>query len=178
MLIDIVFAILLITALIKGFSKGLIVAVFSLLAFIIGLAAALKLWAVVAAYLQKDMQIIGRWLPFLSFAIVFIAVVFLIRWMAAFLKRTVSLVLLGWVDTIGGILFYALAYLMIFSIVLFYATQLQIIGSEAAIESKTYHLILPWGPRVINGIGVIFPWFSNLFSDLTLFFSGVSDRIK
>ena len=40
-MIDIAFAIILIIACIKGYQKGLIIAVFSIIAFIIGLAAAL-----------------------------------------------------------------------------------------------------------------------------------------
>ncbi len=43
MLIDIIVVILLVMAIFKGLRKGLIVAVFSFLAFLIGLAAALKL---------------------------------------------------------------------------------------------------------------------------------------
>ena len=53
MIIDIAFAIVMILAIFKGFSKGFIVGIFSLLAFIIGLAAALKLSVVVANYLRK-----------------------------------------------------------------------------------------------------------------------------
>ena len=54
MIIDIVFVIIMILAIFKGLSKGLMLGIFSLLAFIIGLAAALKLSVVVAAYLKAD----------------------------------------------------------------------------------------------------------------------------
>ena len=40
--IDIAFLIVMIIAIFKGFSKGIVLGIFSLLAFIIGLAAALK----------------------------------------------------------------------------------------------------------------------------------------
>ena len=67
-MIDIIFAILFILAIIKGLRRGFIVAVFSIIGYIIGLAAALKLSALVAVYLQKNISITGKWLPFISFA--------------------------------------------------------------------------------------------------------------
>jgi len=52
MFVDVIFVILMVMALFKGYTRGLIVAVFSFGAFLIGLAAALKLSAVVAQRLQ------------------------------------------------------------------------------------------------------------------------------
>jgi membrane protein required for colicin V production len=165
-----------IMAIIKGFSKGLIVAIFSLLAFIIGLAAALKLSAAVANYLQTNMHVESKWLPILAFAIVFIGVVLLVRWGAVIIKKTVSLMLLGWLDTLGGILLFLVLYLMIYSVILFYATQVHLVTPTMAAESKTYEFVVPWGPRVINGFGKFIPLFSNMFTDLKDFFGNISKR--
>ena len=178
MVIDIIFLILMVMAVIKGFSRGLIVAVFSLAAFIIGLAAALKLSAVMAVYLKTGLHVESKWLPILSFAIVFIGVVLLVRWGAALIKKTVSLVLLGWLDRLGGIVLYVLLYLMIYSVLLFYATQVHLVTPEAGAESSSYAFVKPWGPTVINGLGKIIPVFSNMFADLKDFFGGVSKHIK
>ena len=57
MVIDIIFVILLLLAVIKGYQRGLIVAVFSLIAFIIGLAAAMKLSTVVAGHIGGAVKI-------------------------------------------------------------------------------------------------------------------------
>lgn len=176
MIIDIVFVLLLVLAFIKGFSKGFIVAVLSFIAFVVGLAAALKLSSVVAVYLKTNMQIDHWLLPVLSFAIVFIAVVLLIRLGAAVLKKMAGLVLLGFADKLGGVVLFALSYLMIYSIVLFYAAQVHLITAKIASESVTYAVVEPWGPWVINGIGKVIPWFSNMFSDLTSFFGSLSNK--
>ena len=165
-------------AVIKGYSKGLIVALFSLLAFIAGLAAALKLSAVVGVSLQDNWNIHSKWLPVLSFFMVFAGVVLLVRLGAAFIKKTVSLVFLGWVDKLGGILLYAIIYLMIYSVILFYAYQVHIISPQVAAESSTFAFIYPFGPTVINGLGQVVPIFKNLFSDLSVFFDSLSTHIK
>lgn len=178
MLIDIVVLLILALALFKGMSQGLIVALFSLASFIIGLAAALKLSAVVADYLRTKTEMDGYWLPILSFIIVFTAVVLIVRWAAAILKKAVRLAFLGWADSIGGFLLYAIMYLMVFSVIIFFATQIHFISLETQQTSKTYEYIEPFGPKVLNGLGKGIPIFKNLFSDLQNFFKGVSDKTK
>ena len=79
MFIDFIVVVLLIIAIFKGLSKGLIVGIFSFLAIIIGLAAALKLSALAASYLGENVNISQRWLPVIAFAVVFIIIVLLVR---------------------------------------------------------------------------------------------------
>lgn len=177
MVIDLIFLVLMVLAIFKGISRGFIVAVFSLLAFIIGLAAALKLSATVAQYLQDKMNMGGYWLPILSFAIVFIGVAFLIKWCAALLKKVASLVFLGWIDTLAGILLYAVIYLMCFSVILFFCTRIHLITPEVQAASKTYFFIEPLGPKVMSFLGKVLPFFSHMFSDLGRFFEGVSKKV-
>lgn len=176
MIIDIIFVVLLVLAIIKGFSRGLIVAVFSFVAFLVGMAAALKLSAVVAISLQEKANVKGSWLPVISFFLVFIAVVLAVRLGAKLLKKAVSMVLLGWVDTIGGIILYALLYLFIYSVILFYAANIGLISLETQKASVTFEYIQPLGPKVINGIGKVIPIFSNLFGQLSSFFDSASSK--
>ncbi|MES2882370.1 MAG: CvpA family protein, partial [Bacteroidota bacterium] len=75
MLLDIIAIGLLIFAIYKGLRKGLIVALFSFIAFIVGLAAALKLSAVAAGYIGQAVSISDRWLPVIAFFLVFFIVV-------------------------------------------------------------------------------------------------------
>ena len=121
MLIDLTFAILLVIAIVKGYQKGFIIAVFSIIAFIIGLAAALKFSAVVAAWLQNSISISAKWLPFIAFAIVFIAVVLLVRMGAKLIEKSFQVIMLGWLNRIGGIILYAALYIIILSIFIFFS---------------------------------------------------------
>ena len=84
--------------------------------------------------------------------------------------------MLGWLNKIGGIIFYALLYLFIFSIILFYAVQLNIFKPETLETSTTYSYIQPIGPKVISALGVILPFFKNMFAELELFFGGLSEK--
>ena len=174
MVIDIILLVLLAMALWKGYNRGLIVAVFSLLGIIIGLAAAMKLSVVVAVWLKNSTHIGQEWIPFLSFALVMIAVVLLVKWLAAFVEKTVQFVMLGWLNKLGGILLYSILYITIYSIVLFYCRQIGIFKPETIGASKSYIYLEPFGPKAINAIATVLPFFRDMFSQLTDFFSSVS----
>jgi membrane protein required for colicin V production len=178
MLIDIIFIVLLVTAIVKGYSNGLIIAVFSLLALIIGLAAAIKLSLVTANWLKDAIHVAAKWLPVIAFAIVFIIVVLAVRLGARALEKTAELVLLGWVNKLGGIILYIALYTVIFSVLLFYAEKVNLITPGTIATSKTYEFIKPWGPKAMNGIGAIVPVFKDMFHQLEDFFAGISDKIQ
>jgi len=177
MLLDIVFAILVVIAIVKGFRKGLIVALFSFIAFFIGLAAALKLSAVVAGYIGKSVKISDQWLPVISFIVVFILVIILVNLGARAIEKVFQLTMLGWVNKIGGILFYLLLYLTIYSVLLFYVKQLNMLKPETIDKSITFAYIEPWAPKAINAFGKLIPIFKDMFAQLETFFSQVSTRV-
>ena len=135
-MIDIIFAILFILAIIKGLRRGFIIAVFSIIGYVIGLAAALKLSALVAVYLQKNIVVASKWLPFISFALVFIVVVILVNWGGKLVEKIFKLALLGWVNRLGGALVYVLLYSIIFSVFLFYAEKLNLFNKQS-IQTKS-----------------------------------------
>jgi membrane protein required for colicin V production len=178
MIIDLIFAVLMVLAVIHGYRRGLIVAVFSFIAIIVGLAAAIKLSTVVAKHLGQAVKISDRWLPVISFILVFIVVILLIRLGAKAIQRITETIMLGWANKLGGIILYAAIYTTVFSILLFYAGQMKMIKSETIQASVTYPFIQPWGPKAIDGLGAVIPFFKDMFTDLEQFFSGVSQKIS
>ena len=176
MIIDIIFLILLAIAVIKGISRGFIVAVFSFLAIIIGVAAAMKLSYIVANWLQHSFNTGKQWLPFLSFLIVLIGVIILVRFIANAIQRAINFAMLGWLNKIGGILLYSLLYISVYSICLFYLTEMNIIKPETIAASRTYSIIEPLGPKIVNTIGIIIPVFKNLFQELSDFFGRLASK--
>lgn len=178
MVLDIALAIILILAVIKGLRRGLIVGVFSLVAIIIGLAAAMKLSAVAAGYIDETVNVSAQWLPILSFIAVFIVVVLLIRWGANLIQKTIEVAMLGWVNRLGGAILYAVIYLIVFSVLIFYAEQVKLIKPETIEKSVTYSFIQPWGPKAINGFASVIPVFKDMFTELQNYFDGVAKKIS
>lgn len=178
MIIDLIFAVLVVFAVIQGYRRGLIVAIFSFISIIVGLAAAMKLSTVVAKYIGHSVKISDKWLPIVSFIIVFIIVVLLIRLGAKAIQRLTETIMLGWANRLGGIILYAAIYTTVFSIVLFYARQIKIIDPKTLQASVTYSFIQPWGPKAIDGLAAVIPFFKNMFGELEHFFSGMSEKIS
>jgi membrane protein required for colicin V production len=178
MLLDLIVAVLLVLAVIKGYQQGLITGLFSFVAIIIGLAAALKLSVVVAGYIGSAVKVAEEWLPIVSFAVVFIVVIILVRLGAKALQHTVEVAMLGWVNRLGGVLFYTALYLLVFSVLLFYAEQMKLLQPQTIQQSVTYSYIQPFGPKVINGFGAIIPLFRDMFTDLENFFGTVAQEIS
>lgn len=173
MLIDIIFAILLVLALFRGYSQGLILGIFSFLSIIIGLAAALKLSTVVAGYIGQAVKVSEQWLPLISFILVFIIVVLLVRLGARAVQKSIELVMLGWLNRLGGIIFFVIIYLLVYSVLLFYAEQMKLISGETISQSRTWPYIRPLAPRIIDGMATVLPFFRNMFEDLQEFFGSI-----
>ena len=173
-MIDILTVLVAAYAIFKGYSKGLIVAVFSFVGFIVGIAAAVKLSAMVAGWLSKNSGLSQQIMPTLAFAIVFIATVFLVRIGAKMVERTVKFVMLGWVNKIGGIVLFLFLYLAILSIALFYVDQVGIIKKEQFSASVLYPYYSTLGQTLISGLGVALPWFKGVFEQLKTFFGSIA----
>lgn len=177
MTFDILYFLVLILAIWKGYQKGLVLGIFSLVAVIIGIAAAMKLSVVVAGYIDKAVKVSEEWLPVISFLVVFILVLILVRLGARAIEKGLQFAMLGWLNKLGGIVLYAIIYTIIFSILLFYGEQVGLVKPEKLGSSLTYSFVQPWGPRVIDGLGDIIPWFRDMFVDLQDFFGDVGRRV-
>ena len=177
MFLDLALIIILILAVIKGYQRGLIVGVFSFVAIIIGLAAAMKLSTVVSGYIGETVKVSDEWLPVISFAVVFILVVLLIRLGANKIQKTVEISMMGWVNRLGGVLFYIAIYGIVYSVILFYAEQLKLLQPDTIEKSATYSYIQPLGPKVINGFASVVPVFKGMFTELQSFFDEVAQKM-
>lgn len=173
MWIDVIFFLLLIIAVIKGMRRGIIMALFSFVGWFIGLAAAIKLSAWVAEYLQNHTSINAKWLPLFSFIIVFIGVVLLVQLAGKALESVFDLTMLGWINKLGGALLYCGMYALAFSVVLFYAEKMQLIQTDTLSASKAYAMVGGLGPSVIGAIGAVIPAFRNTFLQLENFFENI-----
>ena len=143
MLIDILFLGMMAIAIFKGIRNGLIVAIFSIVGWILGIIAAFKFADVAAGYLQGSVNLSPRILYILSFIIVFLLVMLLVNLGAKLVEKTVELALLGWVNRLGGIFFYVLLYALIFSVMIYFAERVKLISEQTIATSWVYPWVKP-----------------------------------
>src|ERR1700712_2981009 len=118
MWIDVRFLLFMVLAVFKGLRQGFLLAVFSAIAFIVGLAAAVKLSADLAGYLKDSVHVSTRSLPVVAFVLVFLGVVLVVRGGARLIEAALDLAMMGWLNKLAGVLLYALVYTIILSVLL------------------------------------------------------------
>ncbi len=174
MFIDVVVLIVVVLALFKGFSKGLIMALFSTLALVIGLAAAVKFSAVAAPAIRSSLGIDGQFVPVISFLAIFIGVILVIKFAGKALEKTLETASIGFINRVSGSALYLLLYLAITSVLFYYIEKMGLINEDTIKTSVTWDWITPWGPAVLDGIGLLIPFFKNMFESLNGFFEEVT----
>ncbi len=130
-------------AVFKGIRNGLIVAIFSIVGWILGIIAAFKFSDVAAGYLKGLVSMSPRTLYIVSFVIVFLLVMLLVNLGAKLVEKTVELAFLGWINRLGGIFFYVLLYTLIFSVMIYFAERVKLISDESIAASRVYPWVKP-----------------------------------
>ena len=148
MLIDILFLGMMLLAIFKGIRNGLIIAIFSVIGWILGLIAAFKFAGLAANFLEGSLNIGPRALYVISFFLVFMLVMLLVHLGAKLIEKAVELALMGWINRLGGIFFYVLLYTLIFSVLIYFAERIKLISEETIAASRIY----PWIKPVVTFI--------------------------
>lgn len=174
MSLDLIGITLLIIFFIRGYMKGLIVAVFSVLAILLGVICALKLSEVFASWLKEEGIITSGWAQLLSYIILFVGVILLVRLIGKAIQSSMEAVMLGVANKVVGGLLYALVTSVVWSSLLWIGTKMMLIAPETIAASKTYTYFEPIAPWTFEHIGKALPFAKNIFTDLQQFFDGVN----
>jgi len=113
--IDIVIILPVIWGLYKGFTKGLIVEIASLLALLAGIWGAMKFYKFTENVIEQNIDGFEKYLPIIAFAITFIGIVIGIHLLAKLIDKLVKAVALGIINRIAGAVFGGLKFLLIIS---------------------------------------------------------------
>jgi membrane protein required for colicin V production len=177
MVLDLIGITLVLIFFIRGYMKGIIVAAFSLLAIVLGIICALKLSHLLAEWFLKNGIITSGWGQLLSYIILFIVVVFLVRLVAKAIQTSAEALMLGWVNkAIGGFL-YACMAAIVWSSLLWIGEHMHLITPETIAASKTYPYFSKLMPWLCEQVGKLLPFAKNIFSNLQHYFDQVNQKI-
>lgn len=139
--IDLFLLLPLIWAAYKGFRKGLVLEIASLVSLICGIYIAVKFSGFVGGKLSNHLNVTEQWLGIIAFIITFIAVVMLIHLLGKILEKTIRLIALGFANRLGGAVFSVLKTALIISFILFLFQQLDESFSIISPETKEGSLL-------------------------------------
>jgi len=100
--LDVLIAIPLVFGLIRGFMKGMIVELTSIMALILGIYSAILLSNTVANFLHEQFDWSIEWTVIIAFILVFAGVLILVHLLAKVIERGIKLASLGLVNKLAG----------------------------------------------------------------------------
>ncbi|SNR77495.1 CvpA family protein [Hymenobacter mucosus] len=153
---------------VKGYRRGLVLEVASLVAFVLGVVGGLALLSDAIPLVRDYVGEAFGLLPFLSFALVFAAIVWGIHLLSGFLKTAIHLTPLGLLDSLGGAASGMLKWVLGMSLLLhgIGLAGLNLLAPQVVAESQ----VLPWvqqaTPLALDVVGVVLPVASTLLERL------------
>ena len=100
--IDVIIIILLAWQIIKGFRKGFIIELASLLALILGIFGAIKFADFTAGYLSSNIDLPEDYTPLIAFALTFVLIVIGVHFIARLVQTLVKMVALNFINRLAG----------------------------------------------------------------------------
>jgi membrane protein required for colicin V production len=176
MMLDFIGLALIVLFFIRGYMKGIIVAVFSVLAILLGVVCALKLSHLLASYLLEKGWVTSGWGQLISYIILFVGVILIVRLIAKAIENAIG-GMPGVLNKIIGCILYAALAIVVWSSILWLCNRMHLLTPEGIASSKTYHYISPIAPWVFEQVGKLLPFAKDTFHDLQRFFEKVDQTL-
>lgn len=167
MIIDGFIAISLVLAFIRGWKKGVLWAVASLLAVILGSLVSLKLSHRFAEFIQAQQIIDSKYTLIVSYILLFLIVMYGLRLIIKMIEKLMESLMLGWVNRIIGGGVYVLFSAFMLSSIFWLASQGGILTEEGKNESQLYGIIEPLAPMGIEMGSAFLPYAKEMFQEVS-----------
>ena len=165
--LDIILLVPLIFGAVLGFRKGLLLEIIGILAFILAIIGGFKLMEIGITYLSEYIEGMDNLLPFISFIIIFLAIILLINMLGRVLKKVIDMTLLGGLDSFAGAVVGLLKWAIGVSILLWLTFHfgIELPGQEDE-DLVLYPFLSKLGPAIIEKLDVIVPFAKELFESI------------
>ncbi|MCG2612287.1 CvpA family protein [Flavobacterium sp. SM15] len=161
--IDIVLAAVLVFGLIKGLRNGLFVEVASLIAFFIGIYAAIKFSYVVKSMLETTVSWSPKTVQVTAFVFTLLAVVVAIHLLAKIFTGIADFAFLGWFNSIGGGVLGGLKTVLLLGIILSLFQKVNLNNMIVSKQTQENSLLFN---SVLKTSEVLLPVVTHWFEDL------------
>jgi membrane protein required for colicin V production len=151
--LDIVFLVPLLWFAYRGFQKGFIIELSSLVALILGIYMAINFSYFAAGLLTDNFEIGDNYLNIIAFIITFVAVIFGVFVVGKILEKIINIILLGFINKLAGGVFGIIKAAFLISVVLWIVNSLDpgqnIIKEKSKQESYLYEHVESFAPTII-----------------------------
>jgi membrane protein required for colicin V production len=153
----------------RGYQKGLLIEIIGVAAFIAAIVIGFKCLGFAMNLLAPHIgeQMSYRFLPYLSFTLIFFPTIFLLNKFGWMLRKALRFTILGTVDGFAGAIVGAFTWVFGISIFLWLLKTIEVkIPEQYAKDSVSYEHIIKVAPAVVSKVSDWIPAGGNLIKDL------------
>lgn len=166
MILDFVILLAVALGFLQGYRRGLVNSIFFLLAFFIGSIIALRFGYLLALLLNRTFGIESEYLPLISLAILFIAVLVIILLIARSLEGTLKKVKLNMFNRIAGGVLWAVAAVYVTSLGFWYMEKYHVVTEDVKEGSLTYPYVGQLSQDMTEALGRALPFVLDTYYDI------------
>lgn len=178
MLLDALILVATMLGFLRGWKKGLLWALGSLLAVVVGIFISLKLAHSLSDFLFKQNILAGSYTLLISFLVLFLLTMLAFRMAVGFMESILDKMMLGWVNKLSGAFLYSFFVVFIFSIFMWLCKEAGLIRPELQLESKTYEYVEPIGPKTVRLGSEYLPLCKGLWNDIRQYANQKTDSVS
>lgn len=163
--VDIALILLILIGAISGFREGFLMELFSFAALLLGILGGFKLMGEAMVLLSDEFDINKTILPYVAFAVVFIAILIAVKLLGKVIKLSIDRTFLGTVDQAAGAGLGILKAAFLLSVCLWILSALEIeLPEKWTANSWLLPRIESFAPLVTVWIGEYIPFFQDIFT--------------
>ncbi|MGC1241125.1 MAG: CvpA family protein [Chryseosolibacter sp.] len=163
--VDIILIIFILIGAFLGYREGFLMELFSLAAIVLGVLGAFKLMGYAMLFLADEFDIDRTILPYVAFALVFIAILVAVRLLGKIIKVSIDKTFLGRVDQAAGAGLGLLKAAFLLSVSLWILDSLDFdLPEKWTSDSWLLPRIESFAPQVTVWIGNYIPFFRDVFT--------------
>lgn len=175
--VDIIVLLLSVFYFIKGYQKGLIIEIATLIALFLGIIAAMEMAGVVSGIL-KDYLISAKWVFYAGYLVSFLLVFFGVQLLGKLLDRIFQATPLNFINRVLGGFSGLFKIVFVVSLIFWLLEQAEGLGSSFRQEVYSYQITAPIAPWAINKATSFLPILSDLIEEAEKFFSEINKKIQ
>lgn len=163
--VDIALIVFVIIGAVGGYRQGFLMELFSLAALILGILGAFKLMGIAIVWLSGQFEINETILPYVAFAVVFVAILICVRLLGRLIKISIDKTFLGRIDQAAGAALGMVKAVFLLSVGLWILDALDFdLPEQWTAEAWLLPKIESFAPQVTMWLADYIPFFKDIFT--------------
>lgn len=163
---DILIALLLVLGAVLGYRRGFLMEFFLLAAIVLGIFIGFRLMGAGVEYLRREFNADASFLPYISFALIFLVVLVGVTFLGRRVKDLVDHTFLGRADALAGALLGMIKYFFCLSVILWILSSFHLDPPVRWTQNSwLYPAATRFAPRVAALVGGFLPFFREIFRE-------------